>query len=102
MIPKKALNTILLSAVAAVASAHAASAHMETTDSDKEKCYGVAKASSNDCASASGSHGCAAQAPTDRDGNEWINVPKGLCEKLAGGSLTPVNAPAKTGEGHSH
>ena len=39
---------------------------------EKEKCYGVVKASKNDCAT-----------------KTFVVVPKGLCEKLAGGSLQP-------------
>jgi uncharacterized membrane protein len=57
----------------------------------KEKCYGVAKAGQNDCASANGSHSCAGQAKMDNDPNEWKYVAKGSCEK-SGGKLTP---PAK-------
>lgn len=53
----------------------------------KEKCYGVAKAGKNDCASLNKSHGCAGQAKKDADPNEWIYVPAGLCDKLAGGKL---------------
>jgi uncharacterized membrane protein len=52
-----------------------------------EKCYGVAKAGKNDCAA--NGHSCAAQAKTDGDKSEWIAVPKGTCEKIVGGSLTP-------------
>ncbi len=61
---------------------------MASDDAAKEKCYGVAKAGKNDCAAADGSHSCAGQATTDKDGNVWIYVPKGLCEKLNGGSLS--------------
>ncbi|QNM96224.1 BufA1 family periplasmic bufferin-type metallophore [Chitinimonas koreensis] len=50
----------------------------------KEKCYGVAKAGKNDCASPSGSHSCAGQAKTDNDPNEWKYVAKGTCEKMGG------------------
>lgn len=53
----------------------------------KEKCYGVVKAGQNDC-QANG-HSCAAQATVDNDANEWLLVPEGLCERLAGGSLKP-------------
>ncbi len=54
---------------------------------EKEKCYGVAKAGQNDCHTKA--HSCAGSAKTDANGQEWISMPKGLCEKLAGGSLTP-------------
>ncbi len=51
----------------------------------KEKCYGVAKAEKNDCASKDGKNSCAGTAKTDRDPNHWVYTPRGLCEKLAGG-----------------
>lgn len=56
---------------------------------EKEKCYGVAKAGQNDCAT--GTHGCASQAKSDNMAGEWKFVAKGSCEK-AGGKTT---APAK-------
>jgi uncharacterized membrane protein len=58
---------------------------------DKEKCYGIAKAGKNDCASANGSHSCAGQAKVDNGASEWKYVAKGTCEK-EGGKTTP---PAK-------
>ena len=51
---------------------------------DKEKCYGVAKAGSNDCANLSGSHTCAGQAKVDKGVDEWSYVAKGTCKKLGG------------------
>lgn len=53
---------------------------------EQEKCYGIAKAGQNDCASSNGSHSCAGQAKTDNDATEWKYVAKGTCEK-AGGKL---------------
>lgn len=53
---------------------------------DMEKCYGVAKAGKNDCAGPA--HACAGQSKVNAGGKEWISVPKGTCERLAGGSLT--------------
>ena len=55
--------------------------------SDKEKCFGVAKAGQNDCATASGTHSCAGQAKADMGKDEWKYVAKGTCEKT-GGKLT--------------
>ncbi|WP_417596877.1 DUF2282 domain-containing protein [Oceanospirillum sp.] len=52
----------------------------------KEKCYGVAKAGHNDCATKNSS--CAGTSKTDFQGDAFIAVPKGMCSKLAGGSLT--------------
>ncbi|WP_394252920.1 DUF2282 domain-containing protein [Vibrio profundi] len=50
----------------------------------KEKCYGVAKAGKNDCATKSSS--CAGTAKEDSQSDAFVVVPKGLCGKLAGGS----------------
>ncbi len=55
----------------------------------KEKCYGIAKAGQNDCATASGSHSCAAQSTVDKDPAEWKYVVKGTCEKVGGKTVAP-------------
>ena len=52
-----------------------------------EKCYGVAKAGKNDCAGAA--HACAGQSSKDQSPKEFIEMPKGTCERIVGGSLTP-------------
>ena len=51
-----------------------------------ERCFGVSKAGKNDCQTARSS--CAGTAKKDAQGDAWIAVPKGTCEKLVGGSLT--------------
>ena len=51
---------------------------------DKERCYGIAKAGKNDCASLSGTHSCAGQAKADNEPTEWKYVPKGTCAQLGG------------------
>ncbi|MEO5696941.1 MAG: DUF2282 domain-containing protein [Burkholderiaceae bacterium] len=50
--------------------------------SDKEKCYGVAKAGKNDCAAGAGTT-CAGTSKVDHQANAWSLVPKGTCEKTA-------------------
>ena len=52
---------------------------------DMEKCAGVAKAGKNDCGTAK--HSCSGQASADRAADEWIYVPKGTCDKIAGGKV---------------
>lgn len=52
--------------------------------SEQEKCYGVAKAGKNDCATKTSS--CAGTAKEDNLKSAFVVVPKGLCDKLAGGS----------------
>ncbi|MCU7843080.1 MAG: DUF2282 domain-containing protein [Candidatus Thiodiazotropha sp. (ex Monitilora ramsayi)] len=56
------------------------------TAADTEKCYGVAKAGKNDCAAGPGTS-CAGTSTTDAQGNAWMLVLKGTCEKIVGGSL---------------
>jgi uncharacterized membrane protein len=59
----------------------------QAADSGKEKCFGIAKAGQNDCASVNGTHSCAAQSKTDNDKSEWKYVTKGTCQKV-GGNMT--------------
>jgi len=77
-------SVITLAAVALPASA------AEDANAGKEKCYGVAKAGKNDCAA--NGHACAGQSKQEKNGNEWIYVPAGTCERLVGGSLTAKSA----------
>jgi uncharacterized membrane protein len=58
-------------------------------DPSMDKCYGVAKAGQNDCASASGSHACAGTATKDKDAGDWKYVTKGTCDKMGGSLSTP-------------
>ena len=53
---------------------------------EKEKCFGIAKAGANDCASASGAHSCAGQATASNLPTDWKYVAKGTCS-IAGGKL---------------
>jgi uncharacterized membrane protein len=55
---------------------------------EQERCFGVSKAGKNDCATATSS--CAGTARKDFQKDAWIYLPKGTCEKLAGGSLKPA------------
>jgi uncharacterized membrane protein len=58
-----------------------------TSANDTEKCYGIVRAGMNDCAS--GQQSCAGSATVDRQGDAFLFVSKGLCEKIVGGSLKP-------------
>jgi uncharacterized membrane protein len=49
---------------------------------DKERCFGVALKGKNDCAAGPGTT-CSGTAKKDHQGNAWLLVPKGSCEKLA-------------------
>lgn len=54
---------------------------------EMEKCYGVAKAGMNDCGSKKAGHSCAGQASKNNDANDFVALPKGTCNKIAGGSV---------------
>jgi uncharacterized membrane protein len=53
-----------------------------------EKCYGIAKAGKNDCAS-TGNNSCGGTSKRNADPKSWIYVPQGYCERIVGGSLKP-------------
>lgn len=85
------MNKLLIaSALAAaialpVASASAQAGPTPTPSYDSEKCFGIAKAGANDCASATGSHSCAGMSKVDSDPSEWVYVPAGYCDRIVGG-----------------
>ncbi len=54
-----------------------------------EKCYGVAMAGKNDCATAGSS--CAGTAKNDAQKDAFLALPKGTCERLVGGSLESMD-----------
>ncbi len=51
-----------------------------------EKCFGIAKAGKNDCQTATSS--CAGTSKKDAQADAWLSVPKGVCGKITGGSLS--------------
>ena len=53
-----------------------------------EKCYGIAKAGKNDCAS-TGNSSCAGTSKVNADPNAWIYTPVGYCERIVNASLKP-------------
>ncbi len=83
----KKQNIAVATAISGIIALGAATATPALAAGDKEKCYGVAAAGKNDCATKSSS--CAGTSKVDNQGDAFVAVPKGLCEKLAGGSLTP-------------
>ena len=86
------MNTsrVLLGSVMAVAlsmtlQASAQGGPAPTPKFEHEKCFGVAKAGKNDCQTANSS--CAGTSKRNGQGDAWIYMPKGSCERLVGGSL---------------
>ncbi|HUF72667.1 MAG TPA: DUF2282 domain-containing protein [Gammaproteobacteria bacterium] len=82
---------VIASAIAAAVAGPAlvgAQGPAEVPDFQAEKCYGIAKAGANDCAS-TGNNSCAGTSRIDGDPNAWIYVPDGYCNRIVNGSLEP-------------
>lgn len=80
---------ILLAAIGSLlALGLAGNASAADKKAEMEYCYGVAKKGMNDCGSSKAGHSCAGQATKDGDKHDFIAVPKGTCDKIAGGSVT--------------
>lgn len=86
-------KTLLASALAGIVGASFAMSNAAIADdaAAKEKCFGIAEAGKNDCASADGSHSCAGHATESNSANEWKFVAAGECASL-GGTTAPVAA----------
>lgn len=82
----KQTDLIIRTAVASVVALGLAGAGQALAAKEgMEKCAGVVKAGQNDCGTSK--HSCSGQASADRGPDEWIYVPKGTCEKIAGGKV---------------
>jgi uncharacterized membrane protein len=53
-----------------------------------EKCYGIAKAGKNDCAS-TGNNSCAGTSKVNADPKAWVYTPEGYCDRIVNASKTP-------------
>ena len=79
----------IASAVAAAVSVPIVSGAAPVAQPPKsEKCYGAVKAGKNDCQTATNS--CAGSVTTNGKGDAWIYLPAGLCAKIIGASLQPI------------
>ncbi len=82
-----------LSVAAAVAGALSlvavGTATAQTKGAPGVKCYGVAKAGQNDCASAAGTHSCAGQSKADYDRSDWKAVASSAECAAKGGDYLP-------------
>lgn len=86
-------NAVLAQAVAIVLLSHsvsslAASHKMHDVEfplpTNLEQCYGIVKAHKNSCGTAHNT--CAGRDAKKQDKAAWILLPKGTCDKIAGGS----------------
>lgn len=84
--PKTAI--LVASAIAMATTLGMAGSPSTANAAEMEKCYGVTKAGKNDCQTVGGS--CAGTAKKDNSSKHFVAVPKGTCDKLAGGSLTSM------------
>ena len=88
----KGNTTVLLASAIAAAISLAGQAPAEgglapVPKYDHEKCYGIAKAGKNDCQTANSS--CAGTSKRNAQGDAWIYVPQGSCDKVVNGSPKP-------------
>ena len=96
-------NPYLYSALVTAVSISIAQAEGTPSESDHEKCYGVAKAGENDCAGISPyvdngeKQTCVGWSLKDNDPYAWSYVPKGTCLQK-GGSFSPPPLPPKKPE----
>ena len=88
---KRVIASSTLASVLALALGQAQAAEAKPA---QEKCFGVAKAGQNDCATTSGTHSCAGQAKADNAADDWRYVAKGTCKTLGGKTAEEVKAPA--------
>lgn len=93
----KSMSSLALAGAFAAALGVATSATAQTAPVPEgfEKCYGIAKAGQNDCAS-EGSNSCAGTSTVDYDGLAWNLVKTGTCTATntpkGPGSLEPKTA----------
>lgn len=78
----------LAAAVAAPGLAAAQAGPAPTPSFKAEKCYGIAKAGKNDCAS-TGNNSCAGTSRANADPKAWVYVPEGYCDRIVAASKTP-------------
>jgi uncharacterized membrane protein len=72
-------------AVLTAATVSAAAPKWASKGTTIEKCAGVAAKGKNDCGA--NDHTCAGHAKKNNDPNEWVYLPEGVCEKIAGGKV---------------
>ncbi len=91
------MDTVIKSAIKGVLALAAVSSLVVSNDAtavvNMEKCYGIAKAAKNDCQTST--HSCAGTTTKDAQSDAFILVPKGICEKIVGSSLTDKIPDAK-------
>ncbi len=80
-------HNVISTAIASLLVLGLTSGSAMAADKNMEKCFGIAKAGMNDCASNKSAHACAGHASKDGDPQDFVAVPKGTCGKIAGGMM---------------
>ena len=75
-------HVTIAAAIGSLLAVGVANADDQAGKDSQVKCYGVAKAGKNDCATAS--HSCAGSSKRDNDPTEWKKMPQAECEKAGG------------------
>jgi uncharacterized membrane protein len=88
-------HSILSAAIGSLLVMGLVSGNAMAADMKTEKCFGIAKAGKNDCASNKSAHSCAGQATKNSDPHDFVAVPAGTCEKIAGGMTMNADAMMK-------
>ena len=78
-------HNILSAAIGSLLIMGLVSGNAMAADMKSGKCFGIAKAGKNDCASNKSAHSCAGQATKNNDPQDFVAVPQGTCDKIAGG-----------------
>ena len=89
---KRVIASSTLASVLALALGQAQATTAASAAKVQEKCFGIAKAGQNDCAT--GAHSCAGQAKADKAADDWNYVAKGTCKSLGGKTDDAAKAPA--------
>lgn len=82
LLVRTAVAGLVLAVTGAVAPVRA-----DEQEAEKERCYGVAKAGKNDCATATSV--CTGHSTEDGQPDAWLWLPEGTCERLVGGNTRP-------------
>ena len=83
-------STLLVALSFAGAQVASAAPQMAEMPSGWEACGGVAKAGMNDCAVKTSLHSCVGQSKTDNEADSYVFLPKGLCGKIAKGTVLAI------------
>jgi uncharacterized membrane protein len=85
---KRAVIASAIAAAVAAPSLASAQAPVAAPSFKAEKCYGIAKAGKNDCAS-TGNNSCGGSSRVAADPKAWVYVPEGYCDRIVNASKAP-------------